>query len=355
MDIRIHSGELNRIARIMAGSVDSRNVTFSNVEICHENNMVTFRAYSGVEFLNLSVPLMGGDGEKVRIDGKLLQKVASVQKGEVHIVSDGKAVTFRGTGRTKIPIVQGDVMSPGEISGDMIRVKGSYFLNAINKTAYAISTDQTRVILTGALVETERGTMRMVALDGFQMSVENCPYLEGELKTVIPGGTLDRFKQCILADDIVTITTDGKRVRIAVPGAEIISGVLQGEYIEYQKLIPNDPITEARLRTENVKQALRGAMEIGDVKMPIKLSFSGNRVRITSNSAMADFEETLDCELMGQDMNIAFMGRYMMNALAAVEDEYITVKMRTSVAPAVIHTNDGKGTRLFLPVRVFDK
>ena len=353
MDVKINSGELNRVARILSGYIDSRMMAFSSVEMCHEDGLLSFRAYSGVEHIRLSVPAMGGDGEKVKVDGKTLQKIAAVQRGEVHITSDGASVTFRGTGRTKTPALGTDMVVPDMIDGQRVNVRGEDLLRVIGKTEHAISTDESRMTITGELLEAENGQMLMMAMNIAQLSIEECPCGPGgTFKAVIPGAALRKIKNCISPSDMVTITADQKRVNIFAPGTEIVCGLILGEFPDRTRLIPTVFKTEVLIRTEAVKQAFRAAMEISGAPM-VKIIFENHQMTVTGNSEAASFDETVDCDIRGDELMIAFDGRVAMSALNSIDDENITLRMNSPTSPAVIHTEDGNGTRLFLPVRAF--
>ena len=109
MNIKVHSSELNRMMKTISQCVDEKFDKFSNIEICHENNLLTIRGTNGQFAAVMSTPLLGGDGERFCVDGVMFARVCGMCSGEVSIITEGKVCTIKGAGRTRIPIVEVDV------------------------------------------------------------------------------------------------------------------------------------------------------------------------------------------------------------------------------------------------------
>jgi DNA polymerase-3 subunit beta len=85
----------------------------------------------------------------------------------------------------------------------------------------------------------------------------------------------------------------------------------------------------------------------------VRMTVGGGRIVITSNSESGDVYEELDAEIEGEDLEIAFNVRYMMDVLRAVKDEEIFLRFNSSVSPCLIGPVEGDAyTYLVLPVRV---
>lgn len=349
MNVKIHSGELNRIMKVLSGCVDPRFTQYSNVEISHVDNKLTFRATNGQQYIRMTSPMMGEDSETFCVDGKKLSSVAGIQKGDVNISTDGKIVTVRGTGRTRLTQVNMKLGVPASVDGHTVSVNGDAFMKAVGKVAYAISHDDTRVILTGMLLDVEAGKMTMVALDGFQMSKEVIDCDGDDMRVVVPSTMIRRICDCIEPSDTVTITTDGTRICARTAESEVIGGALVGEFIDYKRLTPDKFATATVFSRSAMQEVLNGAGVTG-VRL-IQLNIAENEITFNSRSEETEFEADVPCITHGDWITIAFNRDYLMNALKSISEEEAVMRLNSAVSAAVIEGKDSGGMRLLLPVR----
>jgi DNA polymerase-3 subunit beta len=86
----------------------------------------------------------------------------------------------------------------------------------------------------------------------------------------------------------------------------------------------------------------------------IKMSFRENVLRISSNAELGDVEEEMEAELMGENIDIAFNSRYIVDVIRNVSDEMLYLNFNSSVSPCVVTPPSGEEyVYLILPVRVF--
>lgn len=356
MNVKIHSSELGRMMRVLSSCIGLKDTKFSNVEISHENNLFSIRATNGSHFVKMSTPLLGGDGESFCVDGKMFGNVISKANGEVSIDTNGNVCVIKANGRTRIPIVNDSLPIPEPINGKSVSVQAADFISVSERVRYAAGTDENRLILTGILTETYGNELTMVALDGFQMAIESSVCEGEDIKIVIPNILLKRICDCAGPEEDIKIVTDGKRVCLSTDTSEVIGSLLAGEYIDYQRLIPESFATKVLFSIESMKDALKGSSVVGNAKNLVKFIVHGDKLTITSNSEEAEFDADIECRTEGNDLTIAFNDRYVLNALNAVSGEEAILNLGTAVSPAVIRerTENGvkTGIHLVLPVRV---
>jgi len=86
----------------------------------------------------------------------------------------------------------------------------------------------------------------------------------------------------------------------------------------------------------------------------VKMSFRGNLLRISSNAELGDVEEEMDIELNGNDIDIAFNAKYLIDVIRNVEDEHLYMHFNSNVSPCVVYSPERQDyLYLILPVRVF--
>jgi DNA polymerase-3 subunit beta len=226
-------------------------------------------------------------------------------------------------------------------------------------TSFAISSDDTRKILTGGLIEIAGGEARIVTLDGFRLAIrfarvsENTP----DLTAVIPGKMLQELSK-ILSDDEeeMAVMMFGKsQLMLNLNGTQIYTSLLEGEFINYRRTLPASWKAKTTVNREQFSVCVdRAALMARENKSNlIKLHISGETMVITSNSEVGEAYEELAVIHEGEEVNIAFNVRYISDVLRAVPDENLTMRFTSNISPCVIEPLEGdEYLYMVLPVRV---
>ena len=248
-------------------------------------------------------------------------------------------------------------------SSSQVKIPQRALKNMISHVSFAIASDENRLILTGALLEVSRTEARMVALDGFRLALQklfqpfDLPPDQEILKAVIPGKVINELSR-ILPDDeaFCTLLLDQGRMQCTFGNIRMSSVLLTGEYIDYRRIIPTSFTTHAQVKREIVADAIdRASLMAREGKNNlIKMSFRKDLLRITSNAELGDVEEEMETILTGNDIDIAFNSKYIVDVIRNVEDEIINLHFNSNVSPCVVMPESGDSyLYLVLPVRVF--
>ena len=351
MKVKVHSSELNRIMKILTQCIDQRFSSFSNIEVKHADNLLTFRGTNGTFQATVSTPLLGGDSESFCVDGTMFAKVCSLCNGEVEIITDGKVCTVKGAGRTRLPIVESDIPEHKRVEGSFSAIKADDFIRCYNAISYAISTDQSRLQLTGVFCQFGVYGVKMVTLDGFQMCIESAECDGNAMKVIIPGAFMKLIVQGVAAGEDVTIRVGFNRIEAATDSMVLTCGALAGEYPDYQRILPTEFKTECLVKVDELKNALWCGSIVNTKQNLVKLEIGAESIRIINNGEKADFDADIACETHGEGLKIAFNQNYLMNAINVISTEEAVLQFNTSVSPCVIHGKDENGVHLLLPVR----
>lgn len=354
MKIKIHSNELNRMMKTISACINQKDSKYGNIEIVHDNNLLTIRGTDGFFQAELSAPMLGSDGERFCIDGGMFAKVIGMCNGEVEISTTEKVCTIKGVGRTRIPIMDVDIPAFDDVSGTELRISAEDFQKSYGHVAYAVSTnfDQSRIQLTGVLLESSGAMANMTALDGFQMSVEHFPYEGGEVKIVVPGAFMNLISKGVCLGETITMTTDGKRMKVQTDGMTLQCGLLAGNFPDTKRIVPESFATMCRISADALRDALKAGNVVNNKQSLVKLEIVADSVTVRNNSEQADYDAEIPCETNGKDLVIAFNDRYLLNALSAIDGDEAVLNFNNSVNPLVVTENDKDCIRLCLPVRV---
>ena len=348
MNVRIASADMNRMMKVVNQCVDSLH---ENVEVIYDNGLLTVRGSNGMLSAVASTPMLGGDGESFLCDGAMLTRVCAMCKGMIDLTADGKNVTVKGAGRTRIPVVSASVPAFQHVRGKSVTVSGGALSRCWNRISYAVSSNAARVVLTGVMVKTDGTKMRMAALDGFQLATDSAECSGDEMDALIPGVFLKAVAGSVGTEDEVKITTDGTRVQVTTDGLMMNCPLLHGEFPPYESMVPQEFKVEALVKVGELADAIKSGSVVQNKTSTVKLEVGNGVITVRNNSEQADYEAEVACESRGT-VKIAFNEKYLLNALNMVDAEDAVVKMNGPVNPCVVQGKDEDGIHLLLPVRV---
>lgn len=229
--------------------------------------------------------------------------------------------------------------------------------NMIKGTSFAIAQDEARPILQGILFQIKEKQLHLVALDGYRLAIRS-EYVdnESEMEVVIPGKTLNEVSKILEdTDELVSIHFTTNHILFDLGSTKIISRLLEGNFVNYKSLLPQ----EHKILVSVNKQQLQNGIERASLMAKegnsylIKLDIKGDTIIITSNSQLGKVREEVSVELQGDDIEIAFNSRYLIDVLKNLEDDTIYMEMTSSVSPCVIRSEQSNNYKyLVLPVRI---
>lgn len=245
-----------------------------------------------------------------------------------------------------------------EINEDLkVSVKQNILKNMIKGTSFAIAQDETRPILQGILFEVKNKNLNLVALDGYRLAIKS-EFLDTDINidVVIPGKTLNEVSKILEdVDNIVDITFTNNHILFNLEKTKIISRLLEGKFINYNSLLPQ----EHKLLVDVNRQELQNAIERASLMAKdgntnlIKLDIQQDNLIITSNSQLGKVREEITIKLQGEEVQIAFNSRYLLDVLKNVEDDEVVMKMTSGISPCVIEQKSSENAKyLVLPVRL---
>lgn len=229
--------------------------------------------------------------------------------------------------------------------------------NMIKGTSFAIAQDETRPILQGILFEIKDSNLNLVALDGYRLALRS-EFINSEntINAVIPGKTLNEVAK-ILEDsnNLVNITFTPNHILFNMGNTKVISRLLEGEFIKYDTLLPKDHKVLVTVNKQDFQSCIERASLVakeGNSNL-VKFDIKDDSIVITSNSQLGKVREEVSIDLQGEDLQIAFNSKYLIDVLKNMEGDKIELKFTSSVSPCIIkNKNNNSCEYLVLPVRV---
>ena len=230
----------------------------------------------------------------------------------------------------------------------------------IEEVAFAVSTNESRPVHTGALFEISDSGLPMVAVDGFRLAVrrEKLENMEGgAFSFVAPGSALSEVKGiCADTEDLATVTLGRRHILFEVGDTELICRRLEGEFLDYKNAIPRkNPITLIADTKSLIESIDRVSVVISDkLKSPVRCLFECDKVTLTAKTGNGESRDVCRLSGDGGGLEIGFNNRYLMEALRYAPADTVKIELNTGVSPAVIVPVEGEENFLYmvLPVRL---
>lgn len=231
--------------------------------------------------------------------------------------------------------------------------------NMIRQSVFATAQDESKPILTGALMEMEDFEVGIVALDGYRLALRK-EKVENKLincGAVIPAKSLQEIHRLLLdGDEQMSVSISNSYVLFDLGDTSIRSRLLEGEFIRYRQIIPQEHKTMVRVNAVWLHDAIERASLLareGKSNL-IKFSIADEKICITSNSESGTSYEEIPAGIQGADLDIAFNARYFIDVLKNLDQEEIALFFHSNVSPCVVRPIQGDAfLYLILPVRLF--
>lgn len=250
----------------------------------------------------------------------------------------------------ELPSVEsaGCITLPQNIMGQMIR-----------QTIFAVSDNESRPIYTGELFELSDGELTVVAVDGYRLALrrEKVENTGDAASFIVPGSALsDLEKLCADTDEAVSITLGAKHISFRIGETVLISRRLEGDFLNYRKTVPSAFRVEVKAERSILQRTVeRVSLIIDDkIKNPLRCTFEDNMIHIVCATSLGKAEDVCPVDGSGEDIEIGFNNRYLLDALKAAPAEDINVCLNSGSSPCVITPADGEDRFLYmiLPVRL---
>ncbi|MFZ0475591.1 MAG: DNA polymerase III subunit beta [Halobacillus sp.] len=236
--------------------------------------------------------------------------------------------------------------------------------NLIRQTVFAVSTSETRPILTGVHVRIANGELEFIATDSHRLASRKIPLEHPEGKNlppvVIPGKSLTELNKILDdSEDTIEVSVTDNQVLFRTKHLYFLSRLLEGNYPETSRLIPEQSKTIVKIDTKDLLQSVDRASLLAKenrnnvVRLVTK---ENNHLEITGNSPEVGnvVEEVTADDVNGEDLKISFSAKYMMDALKAVDYDQVKVEFTGAMRPFLIRpVDDEQILQLILPVRTY--
>ncbi|MFF2877519.1 DNA polymerase III subunit beta [Gottfriedia sp. NPDC057991] len=288
----------------------------------------------------------------------------------VELESDNNYVTTIRAGKTEFSLNGFDSeeypLLPQIEEHETISISADLLKFMIRQTVFAVSTSETRPILTGVNWKIENGDLTCIATDSHRLALRQAKidesFITSEFKAsvVIPGKSLNELSKILDDnDEKVEIVLTEHQALFKTKHLLFFTRLLEGNYPDTSKLIPSESKTELTVMTKEFLQAIDRASLLareGRNNVVHLETVGGSVVNVSSYSPeIGKVVDEIVCEdIKGEELKISFSAKYVMDALKAIESPEIYIQFTGAMRPFLIRTvNDSRTLQLILPVRTY--
>ena len=250
---------------------------------------------------------------------------------------------------------------PKEEKSSLVKADGKTLLEMIQKTHFAISSDETRYILNGLYFEPgDKGAVRAVATDGHRLSMVE-RQMEGDFKlkkgVIIPRKGLMELKRLLEeAPDAECYLGFGDTSAIfKKAGLSMVMRLIDGQFPDYQEVIPKEGDKAIKLNRTRLQETLKRISLLSEEKShAVRLALEPNMLKISSqNPDLGEASEALEVEYSGKKIEVGFNARYLIDVLGVVNTEDVSFEISDEQSPGVLRPAGEKSyTAVIMPMRI---
>jgi len=276
-------------------------------------------------------------------------------KEQMKISSKGFSSTILGMDPTDFPKIPNSVDKEKSLN-----LASNDLVAALSQVIFATSVDETRPVLTGVLFITESNSVTLVATDGFRLSLKKIkvPGIKVGQKVVLPKLVLSELGRVETGDVFFELDQKEKQAVFAIRETILSSRLLEGEYPDYEKIIPKKSETQAFLDKEELLRAVKLASVFArDAANIVRLKVQKDAIKVSAESGASGSQETeVEAKVEGaasKDFEIAFNFRFLEEFLNSVKGEEIKMEFSATDKPGIFtDTADSSYLHLIMPVKV---
>ncbi|HYL40071.1 MAG TPA: DNA polymerase III subunit beta, partial [Candidatus Binatus sp.] len=244
------------------------------------------------------------------------------------------------------------------------RIAQDVLKRALEETAFAAATDEARPILTGVLWRFDGDSVTFAAADNYRIAVKTIPILDpvSEMSVVIPARALTELMRILGDSDepVDVVLAQGKnQVLFHLSGdqpIDLVSRLIDGQFPNYQSVLPKAHTTRAVLDREELLRAVRPAALIAHESANIvKLQISSNGesgIVVSANAEIGDHVGQVEAAVEGDGTSIAFNAKYLADVLEKVAADQFALELQGPLAPGVFKPiGDDRYVHVVMPVR----
>jgi len=232
---------------------------------------------------------------------------------------------------------------PDLAAGEGVSIGRRLLREMVLKTQFAITGEDTRYFLNGALFVVRHDAMILVATDGHRLAIvaaprEGDPKVE-ETRTILPKKTLSELSRLLAdGDEDIRFARSDSHIFFRIDGRLLVSRMIDGQFPAYERVIPKNNDKRVEFERDRIQAAIRRvALLSNERSRAIKFSIESGRVEIASQTPdVGEAHEQIAVEYGGPAMTISFNAQYVLDFLNVADADVVAVEFKDEVSQTVM-------------------
>lgn len=227
-----------------------------------------------------------------------------------------------------------------------VEMEQAILKESLSLTAFAISHDETRYVLNGVLISIQGDHIRFVATDGRRLAFYKKPTqqkIPKGIDMIVPAKTIYELLKLLEWEGVVKIIHTQNKVIFSLGDTYLTSSLIEGNFPNYEQVIPKEEKTQVQANREEFLQAVRRAALLTSPEAPaLKFDFIKNKIIVSAKTPnMGEAKEELPSEFKGQEVTIGFNPGYFLDVLKNLSDEKISISLSEADKPGLVKGREG--------------
>jgi DNA polymerase III subunit beta len=379
MEFVVRRNDLLRELQLFQGIVERKNTIpiLANVLVEAQNDQVRFLATDLEVGLRSKCAASVAKGGSLTLPAKKLYEIVKSlpetdirveeDKGSVKVAADRFDSRIQTLPREDFPTLPASSGSPTAV------LPSAALREMVAKTHFAITGEDTRFFLNGALFVMKADSMSLVATDGHRLALVTVPRNGGdqgnevarfkakqgdEERPILPKKTLGELGRLLAeGDEEVRFQKGENHLFFDVGERTLISRMIDGQFPAYERVIPKANDKHIEFERDRLTNAVkRVALLSNERSRAVKFHIEKGKVDVTSSSPeLGEAHETLPVEYSGGSMQICFNAQYVLDFLAAVGTDVVSLDVKDEVSQAIVKPVGAEGydyTYVIMPMRI---
>lgn len=268
--------------------------------------------------------------------------------------ASGTKTTLFGVSADEFPIL------PIVEKEEVVTIEKKVFSQALEQVVFCAAASGTRPVLSGILFIVEENTLTLVGTDSYRLSEKKLSLKKGvknSTSCIIPAKTLLETERILLSEEEgdVEITFSKHQVLLSFGTVKIISRIIEGNFPNYQQILPKGHHNEVRVfRQELIQTVRRVGIFARENNNNIKLFSSGEELRVTTDATEIGTEESvISIKSTNGESAVALNTQFLLDILLVLKDPEILLKFGEKLSPVTVCSEREEGlTHIIMPLKI---
>lgn len=346
MKVEVDSAALAEAAAWTARVIDARpsNPILAGVRLEASEGTLRFSAFNYEISARHHIEAGVDEAGTVLVLGKLLADITkSLPAGKTYLTADDSTLTIASGKSTFTMQLMPNVEYPDlpQMPAKVGQVDAPTFIQAVSQACVAVSREENRPVLTGVRMQFEGNKVILSSTDRFRLARTTFTWTpenaDIDATTLVRGSlvrdiarSLDEHQNLIIDFDAENPTLLG----FENAGRMSTSQLIDGEFPAVDRLFADEYPIQAVIDKQALLDAIKRVALVAERNAPIRMAFSGQELTLSAGAVdEAQATETIDIDMDGDDITVAFNPSYLVEGLSAISEPFVRMKLTTAVKP----------------------